>query len=69
MRALGCEELRDSLLRRRCVLEKNDIGLSDFLKILLPPADWQDYQATSEAGRIPFRAGQVPLDWHEVFRL
>lgn len=46
MRALGFEELRDSLPLRRYVLEKNDIGLSDFLRVLLSPADWQAYQST-----------------------
>ena len=59
MRALGYEEMRDSLPLRRYVLEKNDIGRSDFLKILLSPADWREYQASSEAERRPFPVGKV----------
>ena len=43
MHALGYEEMRDSLPLRRYVLEKSDIGLSDFLKVLLSPADWREY--------------------------
>ena len=62
MRALGYEEMRDSLPLRRYVLEKNDIGLSDFLKVLLSPADWREYQAASEVERSPLFAGKVPLD-------
>ena len=54
MRALGFEENRDALPLRRYVLEKNDIGLSDFLKVVLSPTDWQDYQAASEAELSPW---------------
>ena len=54
MRALGFEELRESLPLRRYVLEKNDISLSDFLKVMLSAADWQVYQATSEAALNPW---------------
>lgn len=46
MRALGFEAHKDALPLRRYVLEKNDIGLSDYLRVLLSPADWQAYQAT-----------------------
>jgi len=69
MRALGFEEMRNSLPLRRYVLEKNDIGMSDLLKILLSPVDLQDYQAAGEAARSPLLAGQVPLDQQEVRRL
>ncbi|GAB3725382.1 hypothetical protein GCM10027594_06770 [Hymenobacter agri] len=62
MRALGYEEMRDSLPLRRYVLEKNDIGMSDFLKILLSPSDWQAYQASSEATVSPLLAGIVPFN-------
>lgn len=44
MRALGFDELRGSLPLRRYVLEKNDIGLSDYLRGLLSPTDWLAYQ-------------------------
>lgn len=44
MRTLGFEANKDALPLRRYVLEKNDIGLSDFLRVLLSPADWQAYE-------------------------
>ncbi len=44
MRALGFEANKDALPLRRYVLEKNDIGLSDFIKGTISPTDWQDYQ-------------------------
>lgn len=46
MRALGFDELRDSLPLRRYVLEKNDVGLSDYQRVLLSPTDWLAYQET-----------------------
>ena len=46
MRALGFAELHNSLPLRRYVLEKNDVGLSDYLRVLLSPTDWQAYQTT-----------------------
>ena len=54
MQALGFAETRDSLPLRRYVLEKNDIGLSDFLKVVLSAADWQAYQATSNSALSPW---------------
>ena len=62
MRALGYEEMQDSLPLRRYVLEKNDIGMSEFLKILLSPSDWQAYQASNEAVASPLLAGIVPFN-------
>lgn len=62
MRALGHTGLRESLPLRRYVLEKNDIGISDFLKILLSPYDWQAYQASSEPEVSLLPAGIVPLN-------
>lgn len=46
MRVLGFEGNKDALPLRRYVLEKNDVGLSDYLRVLLSPADWQAYQET-----------------------
>lgn len=54
MRALGFEDNKEALPLRRYVLEKNDIGLSEFLKVVLSPTDWSDYQATSEAELSPW---------------
>lgn len=54
MRALGFEDNKNALALRRYVLEKNDIGLSDFLKVVLSPADWQAYQETSPAELNPW---------------
>ena len=44
MRALGFEGNKYALPLRRYVLEKNDVGLSEFLREALLPADWQAYQ-------------------------
>lgn len=54
MRALGFEENKDSLPLRRYVLEKNDVGLSEFLQVVLSATDWRDYQATSSAALAPW---------------
>jgi hypothetical protein len=54
MRALGFEAMRDSLPLRRYVLEKNDIGLGDFLRRLLSPADWQAYEQAGAPGLRPW---------------
>lgn len=54
MRALGFEEMRNSLPLRRYVLEKNDIGLSEFLRGLLSSADWQAYEQAGAAGLRPW---------------
>lgn len=53
MRALGFEANKDCLPLRRYVLEKNDVGMSEFLQVVLSATDWQDYQATSNAGLSP----------------
>ena len=54
MRALGFEANKESLPLRRYVLEKNDVGLSDFLKVVLSASDWQDYRSTSAAALGPW---------------
>lgn len=54
MRALGFEANKDALPLRRYVLEKNDIGLSNFLRVVLSPADWQAYEETSAAALNPW---------------
>lgn len=54
MRALGFKEMRDSLPLRRYVLEKNDIGLGEFLRGLLSLADWQAYEQAGSAGLRPW---------------
>lgn len=54
MRALGFDEMRDSLPLRRYVLEKNDIGLGEFLRGMLLPADWQAYEQAGSAGLRPW---------------
>ena len=54
MRALGFEDNKEALPLRRFVLEKNDIGLSDFLKVVLSASDWQAYEATSAAELNPW---------------
>lgn len=54
MRALGFEANKQALPLRRYVLGKNDVGLSDFLKVVLSASDWQAYQATSAAALNPW---------------
>ncbi|GAA4504078.1 hypothetical protein GCM10023172_29900 [Hymenobacter ginsengisoli] len=54
MWALGFAEMGDSLPLRRYVLEKNDIGLKDFLKVVLSATDWQAYLAAGEAAHNPW---------------
>ena len=54
MRALGFEANKESLPLRRYVLEKNDVGLGDFLKVVLSAADWQAYQTASEDALNPW---------------
>ncbi|MDF7815541.1 MULTISPECIES: hypothetical protein [Hymenobacter] len=54
MRALGFEEMNDSLPLRRYVLEKNDVGLSAFLRTVLSASDWQDYQQVNSAALNPW---------------
>lgn len=54
MRALGFEENKDALPLRRYVLEKNDVGLSEFLQVVLSAADWKGYQESSNAALGPW---------------
>lgn len=54
MQALGFKEMKDSLPLRRYVLEKNDVGLSAFLRTVLSAADWQEYQQVNSAALNPW---------------
>ena len=54
MRALGFEAHKEALPLRRYVLEKNDVGLGEFLRNLLSPADWQAYQTQQPAALNPW---------------
>lgn len=54
MRALGFEAQKEALPLRRYVLEKNDIGLGDFLRVTLSPADWQAYEEAGAAALNPW---------------
>lgn len=54
MRALGFEANKEALPLRRYVLEKNDVGLGDFLRVVLSPADWQAYEEAGAAALNPW---------------
>ena len=49
LRALGFEENKRTLALRRYVLEKNDVGLSEYLRGVLSADDWQAYQQQAAA--------------------
>lgn len=49
LRALGFEENKRALPLRRYVLEKNDVGLSEYLQRVLSADDWQAYQQQATA--------------------